>query len=279
MVSGDSETLLPIHPNAVENWQQGDYTLSIRRIFWLTYDDTSGIKPDDDDVVGFAVVTQTCDILNRDYVTVCPLVELSEKDMTNVVSGSTPAFAVLQNPPTNRTVVDLGRMMTLHKSLLPHLDRQLGFTDENERTWFAQALARKHGRFAFPDAFNDTVLKPLRERILDSRSKRDSPHGKAYRSIRSARTAAYPNWNAEEVTVTFFFVLEPENLREAKRAEITKTLDAHFGKLNWPVGFRAAAPSYRLDDIEAFSALEWTNSAPIDWEFISFAGRILANSD
>jgi hypothetical protein len=62
-----------------------------------------------------------------------------------------------------------------------------GFTTDEARTEFARALERKHGRFAFPDEFNEDVLAKLRERILTAHGKVASDHGEAYRSIHTVR--------------------------------------------------------------------------------------------
>ncbi len=77
--------------------------------------------------------------------------------------------------------------------------------------------------------------------------------------------------------MTFHFVLAPEDKREAGRSEIAKTLDDHLGKIAWPAGFRASDPQYVLTTMEDMTASEWTVSQPIDWSFISSAGRLRTN--
>jgi len=259
-------------------WEQGDYSLSLTA--FPVIDGLENGDPDVvvDPVVGVAVVTQTCDIVNtmpgKEHVVVCPLVEIAPGSLVNVRKGTTLVAAVLEHPPSPNVVVDLGRMASLHKSALARLERRPGFSSDAARMQFAEALERKFGRFAFPDEFNDSILAKLRDRILGAHGKAASENGKAYRSIRTARVTATPSWNAPgQREVMFHFVIEPEAEREASRAQITTTLDDHLGKLDWPAGFVAAQPLYHLVTDEQMSVAEWLVSQPIDWDFISFAGR------
>jgi hypothetical protein len=267
----------------LSQWRQGDYSLTLAEI--LTVDgliEEDGILPDvaAAAVPGLVVVTQTCDIVNavpgKDYVVVCPLKMMTEQALEDVRKGRSPAAAVLEHPPQPNLVVDLGRMMSIHKSVLARMERRDGFSTDAGRTRFAEALERKHGRFAFPDSFNDHVLAKLRDRILGAHGKPTSENGKAYRSIQTARVTAAPHWEAPDLEVTFHFILVPEDEREATRAQIAKTLDDHLGKITWPSGIRAAKPLYIMTTMEEMTAATWTQSQPIDWDFISSAGRVVA---
>lgn len=226
------------------------------------------------------VVTQTCDIVNaapgKEYVVLCPLKELTGQSLEDVRKGRSPAAAMLEHPPRPDLVVDLGRMMSVHKSVLARMERSAGFSTDEGRARFAEALERKHGRFAFPDAFNDHVLAKLRKRIVESHGKPTSENGKAYRSIQTARVSAVPHWEAPDLEVFFHFILVPENEREATRAQIARTLDDHLGKIAWPSGIHAAKPLYVMTTMEEMTAAEWIGSQPIDWDFISSAGRLVA---
>jgi len=256
-------------------WRQGDYTLSRSEI--LSVEDWT----DDMDVAaagvkGLVVATQTCDIVNpapdKEYVVLCPLIEVSVQMYEDVRKGRSPFAALLEHPPGPNIVVDLGRMMSVRKSALVGMERREGFTTDEARVRFAWALERKYGRFAFPDAFSNSILAGLRKRILDSHGKQASEHGKSYRSLQTARVTGFPRWDAEQVTVTFHFVLEPEAKLQANRNQISKTLDEHLSKLVWPPGFVPSDPPYHLVTLEEMTAAEWTQSRAIDWEFISFLG-------
>lgn len=260
------------------DWQQGDYSLSMTSFPVVDSLDDGELILGGDPVVGVAVVTQTCDIVNtmpgKEHVVICPLVELSLATIEGIRKGRSLAAAALELPPTSNIVVDIGRMATLHKSALDKLKRCVGFSSDEGRVQFAEALERKFGRFAFPDEFNNSVLSKLRDRILGAHGKAASDHGKSYRSIRTSRVTATPSWGLQgDKSVVFHFVLEREALREATREAIEKTLDEHLGKLIWPQGFVPGCPLYHLVTPEEMLVVEWLRSQPIDWEFISIAGK------
>jgi hypothetical protein len=261
--------------STLADWRQGDYTLSVKE--FLTAEDWNGenLEVDATPVIGLCVVTQTCDIVNdapgREYVVVCPLVDISDEVYKVVANGSSPFAALIERPPGPRTVVDLNRMMSLRKSLLERLDRIDGFITDDGLTQFAGALERKHGRFAFPNDFA-AVLTRLRKTVRDASRKQNSDNGKAYRSIQTVRAAAYPSWDAENVTVCFYCVLEPESSREATLDKIAETMVLHLSKIQWPAGFGPSNPSFRLVTLDKMTAVEWIESHSVDWDFISVDG-------
>jgi len=276
--TGEDEALT----QALGRWRQGDYSLAVTDFVFVDrlVDDGPQVDARVEAVPGLVVVTQTCDIVNaapgKGYVVVCPLKELTDQALEDVRKGRSPAGAMLEHPPRPDVVVDLGRMMSVHKSVLARMERRAGFSTDEGRARFAEALERKHGRFAFPDRFNDDVLAKLRKRIVEAHGKATSENGKAYRSIQTARVSAAPHWEAPDIEVTFHFILVQENEREAKREQIAKTLDDHLGKIAWPSGIRPATPLYMMTTMEEMTAAQWTGSQPIDWDFISSAGRMIA---
>lgn len=260
--------------DAVQQWRQGDYSLTMPGIVLVDDTEDGNFVPFlDENLLGLVVVTQTCDIVNvakgKDYVVVCPLIEVNEQSLNEVMKGRAPSAAVLEHPPVPEAVVDFGRMMSVHKRVLTKFERMPGFSSDAGRMAFADALQRKHGRFAFPDKFNSEILSKLRERAQSAHKKIGSAHGKVYRSIRTVRAAAEPNWDATEISIRFFYVIEPDAKREATRAEIAVTLTEHFKKLKWPSGYVAADPAFELLLLEDMNAADWISSQPIDWDFIS----------
>jgi hypothetical protein len=273
---GDPSSAVDAESESLAAWTQGDYTLSVSEFLVANGWNGTELETDAEPVEGLVVVSQTCDIVNttpgKQHVVVCPLIKLTEKSFEDICKARSPAATTLEHPPEPCVVVDLGRMMSVNKSVLVRFERKEGFTTDEARTAFADALRRKHGRFAFPDKFNDRVLAKLRDRICAAHGKRASDHGKAYRSIHTTRVTAFPGWDAPEATVFFHFVLEPEAKREVTRAEIAKTLDDHLGRITWPEGFRLGDPAYLLVTPEEMTAAEWIASQPVDWDFVSSAG-------
>lgn len=191
----DAEAAAPEWAERLRSWQQGDYCLDVRQVLVVDGIENGDLVPAAGDALGFAVITQTCDIVNwgpgKEWVVVAPLVEASERLIDNVRRGTTPAFAPLERPPSSEVVVDLNQAMTLHKSLLASLTRLAGFETDGARSRFADAIGRKYGRFAFPDPFADNVLRALRTKLHKSHGK-DSEQGRTYASIDSIRVVPQP---------------------------------------------------------------------------------------
>src|SRR4051812_42428701 len=87
-----------------------------------------------DDVVGLVLVSQTCDIVlsgpGREYVVVCPLVRVPLQRVAELTAGRSLFGSVLEHPPRDDVVVDIGRMTTLHKSAFSGKDRGRGFSTD-----------------------------------------------------------------------------------------------------------------------------------------------------
>ena len=182
--------------SALAAWRQGDYTLSV--LEFLVADGWNGTELDAgaEPVQGLVVVTQTCDIVNlapgKEYVVACPLVELNAKSIEDVRNGRSPVAAVLENPPQPNVVVDLGRMMSIHKSVLARLHRQEGLVTDEGRARFSEALQREARPLrSSPTHLTTTFYRnfaPNSPVLTEDRLN----HGKAYRSIRTARVTAIP---------------------------------------------------------------------------------------
>ena len=143
------------------------------------------------------------------------------------------------------------------------------------RSRFAEALGRKHDRFAFPDTFNDHVLAKLRKWIVEAHGKVTSENGKAYRSIQIGRVTANPHRTGSDLVATFHFILVPKDEREVTRTQIAKTLGRSTSERSrGRLGFRATKPLYTMEEM---TAAEWkrARSQPIDWDFISSAGKVV----
>lgn len=164
------------------------------------------------DAPGFVVLSQTCDIVRsctaRPYVEICSLIELPEEDMLLVRLGRRGQFIALPALDRRAVAADLDRVMTMEKSALVRFQgqRHHGVTTQAEVRDLADALARKRGRFAFPNDFV-ALVTPLQQRVI-KRHKRDSDEGRLLRAVREIRVRAIPDWMAEIVEIELLFLFE-----------------------------------------------------------------------
>lgn len=162
------------------------------------------------DVEGLIVVTQSCDIVRpcvaRPFIEVAPMVEVSPSVLQEIKKRLRPAYAFVPATAGSNLVADLDRIMTVEKAVAATWDRTQGCRTDEERRMFAQALARKRMRFAFPDEFNDFVSK-LTDRLKEKHNK-FSIEGSALRTLREIRVTATPSWDAPQVELFVWFIRE-----------------------------------------------------------------------
>lgn len=271
-MDGDDFHLNDEETQNLAQWRQGDYSCVPGEFVSILASDSSGnleyeANPN---ILGVVVISQTCDVVRcvpgKEYVVVAPIVELPENKIPFVRSGATPTYAALEHPPTEAAVVDLSRMLSVHKKALASWPRSDGFSDNAKLARFAGALERKHGRFAFPDAFADQVISPLRDKFKKPHGKA-SESGKIVRSLNHVRVQAAPAWDAELVKIGFRFVLE--DTLEAPYTAIAKFIGDILKGIALPQGFAFEDPKFTLRNLDGYSAREWTSSQRIDWDYIS----------
>lgn len=182
----------------MEAWRQGDVALGVD---WFAHfanpalpltDAAEGwfeAHPDEEPaqvelveskVEGVVVVSQTCDLvldcLERTHVEVAPLVQVDPARLPEILKLQRPRYAYVPAVATRFLVADLDRIMTVEKSVVMTWDRTLGCFSDEDRRLFAEALARKRLRPAFPDDFVEFV-RPLKER-LTKRAGKQSDEGR-----------------------------------------------------------------------------------------------------
>lgn len=192
---------------ALTSWRQGDCVVE-RRWFAFSRLGQEGVELAEEEVEGLVVVTQTCDVVrasaDRPYVEMSPLVLVDDDKHYEVERGRYPRYVAIPSLASSRLVADLDRTMTVHKSVVATWKRQPGWSTDAEIRAIASALARKRARFAFPDDFVDRARK-LESRLVDKHDK-DSDEGCALRVIREIRVQASPSWDADQVTLMFWFI-------------------------------------------------------------------------
>ncbi|TAT79487.1 hypothetical protein ELI56_15345 [Rhizobium ruizarguesonis] len=259
---------------AVRQWRQGDYTLDFPA-FPSGQLDEKGYDAEMEEVAGWVVISQTCDIVNigkgdRHHVVVAPLVKLeNEKKLEDTNVGATPSTAPLEHPPSPQHVVDLTMATTIQKVTLAKLNRHDGFSTEIGRAKFGRRLERRYGRFAFPDALNPT-LGAIRDQAKSKHNKGSDP-GRVYRSIYGFRVAASPSFDVENPTIRIIVVLEDQDAMEATRAEIIAELIAleDAPKFKWPAAFTKASPLFVANNRDEITARQWELSMPVDLDYLS----------
>ncbi len=210
-----------------------------------------------EEVPGFVVLTQTCDIVRpnvqRPYVEVSPLIAVSSQLVEDARCLRRPAFAYIPATSGRLLVVDLDRVMTIEKTVVATWHRVPGWSTDDQARAFAEALSRKRMRFAFPDDFV-AITGKLQDR-LRRRHNRQHPEGAHLRALREIRVRAAPAWDADEVSLSFWFIKdqEPDGFPSAW----PDFVDEWVALLNLSVRFQIElAVACGLDDLTARDYLE-----------------------
>jgi hypothetical protein len=266
---------------ALEEWRQGDVALD-QHWFIHAGDPTAPLteasaeaEPVDgaiqaltSEVEGLVVLTQTCDVIrdctSRPYIEVAPLVRVAASDLLAIERGRRPALAALPALAARNLVVDLDRVMTVEKSVVAKWTRTPGYTSVADGRAFAQALARKRVRFAFPDDFT-AFAKKLQGRLGDKHEK-NTDEGRGLRALREIRVQASPSWEASSVELFFWFVRSDSNADfEGRRwADLLK---------DWlklvPVSGRFTPVDGQVVTLDDMTGAEYVGSDPLDLDHLS----------
>jgi hypothetical protein len=265
--------------DALAEWRQGDVAVDADRFVHVA----DGAAPLTNEaaeleagpsviqttVEGLVLLTQTCDIVRscagRPFVELAPLVEVSEEEAHRIERGHRPNYAIVAALRDRRLVADLDRVMTVEKSILVTWARLPGWSTDDEGRRFAQALARKRIRFAFPNDFNELVRK-LQSRI-DDKHDRLSDEGRALRALREIRVTASPSWDDPKGVTLFFWFLRNENEATFDGRTWDTWLDA-WKKLV-PATGRFASVEGVVVALRDMTAQEYQESDPLDLDYLS----------
>jgi hypothetical protein len=264
-------------------WCQGDVALGDLVFVHLAdprSTSTEGLQPSDEadlvtvesQVPGVVVVSQTCDIVrscvDRPYLEASPLVEISDAaKLEDVRKGRYPRYLYVPSVAANGLVGDLDRTMTVEKPLAATWTRTAGCSSDSERRSLAQALARKRARAAFPNDFTQLVRK-LANRIKEKHGK-NSDEGRALSMVREIRVAASPKWDAPEVSLMFWFVLESEAGDDPGKspAQIQPQVEKWMEQV--PAGGRFRAVHGMAIDLSRMNAMDYVDSDTLDLDHLS----------
>jgi hypothetical protein len=219
-------------------------------------------------VRGFAVLTQTCDLVraspDRPYVEVAPLVEVDPKILSQVKARRRPRYAYVPGLAAKSLVVDLDRVMTVEKAVIACWERVPGCLLDAERRDFAHALARKRVRVAFPDDFVELINR-LTNRIV---AKHDAPteEGEVLRGLREIRVRAAPSWSAPQVELFLWFVRD-DTRGESEGAVWSRVLKDWLSLVT-PSG-RFTVTEGAIVTLDDMTARDYVESDPLDLDRLS----------
>ncbi|NJM76832.1 MAG: hypothetical protein HC852_14875 [Acaryochloridaceae cyanobacterium RU_4_10] len=281
MVSDSEDQLQQKIDATLQEWCQGDCVLGEQWFFHrfnvqypLTDVSKDALDSESDlvesEVVGFAVVTQTCDIvrscLSRPFLEVVPLVEVEQQRLQEIQRGRRPQYALIPNLAGKCLVADLDRVMTIEKAVAIKWQRVAGCTTDEERKMLGQALARKRSRFAFPNDFT-AFVKKLQKRLQEKHD-RESEEGEALRALREIRVHASPSWDASEIELMFLFIRYEDEF-EFKGMEWYQLLERWLNLV--PASGRFQSVEGEVTTLEALSAKAYTESDPLDLDHLSMS--------
>ena len=220
---------------------------------------TAAATPVLDETRGMVMLSQTCDIIRncraRPFVEVASLVEVPEPWVEEVRRLKRPAFAFVPATAGAHLVADLDRSMTVEKALVAGWTRIPGWETDEELRDFAQSLARKRSRFAFPDDFVAAASR-LQAHMV-ARHNRQTDEGAHLRALREIRVRAAPSWDAAQVQLIWWFVKDDDP--QDVPADWPALLDRWLALFGQDEGgrFRFDAPiACRLEDMTARDYLD-----------------------
>ena len=218
---------------ALEDWRQGDFVVGPDLEFLHLADINQPLSPAAqqisislateeevatgptpilDEVAGFVILTQTCDIVRdcrqRPFVEVAPLVSATAEELEGARRLRRVALGYLAGAAAKGLVADLDRTMTLEKAIMAGWKRVPGWDCDAQLRDFVDALTRKRSRFAFPDDFNEAV-RPLQKR-LSAKHDKHSDEGAHLQALTEIRVRAAPSWDDEQVQLNWWFIKESD---------------------------------------------------------------------
>ncbi|WP_159040143.1 hypothetical protein [Streptomyces sp. XY533] len=165
--------------------------------------------------MGYAIVSQTCDVvrdvLDQPNIQLCPIRIVPETHVRQVQKSESTQMVWLPQLGVN-IAADLTRAFTVEKSTLIGQEPVHGVETASEIRNFSAVVARRFGRFAFPDDLHDSMIR-FRPKIVGKHNK-NSDEGAALRQVHQIRAEAAPGWDSASIEVTLHFILEPEVLPE-----------------------------------------------------------------
>ncbi|MFE3195069.1 hypothetical protein ACFXHA_39105 [Nocardia sp. NPDC059240] len=201
----DAEAGASIAALRLDGYQQGDVLDNLTQLGVLTPEGWRSI----DAPHGVVLISQTCDIAqtSRSYVQVASLAELAGDNAGLARKGKRPRYAYLPELGTT-WFADLEVVATVDKLVIADLAPKRGVVTDADIRKFGNAVARKFGRFAFPDEVVPWLSK-LERIAYDGSGKPNSPLGRALEDVLELRIEAISGWDKPPFDLRLLVVVEP----------------------------------------------------------------------
>lgn len=191
--------------DACLDWRQGDVFQGAKTyVFESTSRPTEIAAPH-----GAVVVSQTCDACRpeRERIQIAPVVQLQDaNDIREALTGKRPQYVAI--PPLGTDYfANLDVITTINKTVLVACERVCSLATDEDVREFAFAVARRFGRFAYPDEVVK-CLDPLADALKSKARKPNSPLGKALTNLHSIRVQC-DDWTTAPRELTLIIILEP----------------------------------------------------------------------
>lgn len=191
---------------ACKDWRQGDVFCDGKT---FVFDHAWSPRPVRA-TYGAVIISQSCDasLPGREQVQIAPVVRLEdENDLREALSGKRTQYLALPRIG-QEFFADLDGITTVMKTALLSSERARGVATDQEIREFAFSLARRFGRFAYPDDVVD-CFRPLTDALRSKARKENSPLGKVLADVHSFRVQC-GDWSTEPYALTLIVILEPE---------------------------------------------------------------------
>jgi hypothetical protein len=205
--ASDSEqpTAQPELGESCRDWRQGDVFRGAK-----TFVFDWGWKPRPVETThGAVVVSQSCDASqpSRERIQIAPVVRLENTtDVREAAAGKRPQYVAV--PQLGEDLfADLDAITTVLKTALLPCERLAGVVTDQETREFAFSVARRFGRFAYPDEVVE-CLKPLTKALQSKARKEHSSLGQVLTGIHSFRVEC-EDWTKPPYELTLIVILEP----------------------------------------------------------------------
>ncbi|MBW0255866.1 hypothetical protein [Cellulomonas sp. PS-H5] len=192
-------------PLGCVEWRQGD----VFAIDSLTVVDGGGRPVEHRCDLGVAVVSQSCDASqpSRPLIQLAPVTRLETTSAREARDGKRPRYAHLAAVGPD-LFADLDVIATAHKARLASANRTAGVSDDVAVRRFSGAVARRFGRYAFPDPVV-ACLQPLRDALASKAPKPATPLGSVLGMVSALRIEVADGWTNTPHDLTLIVVLEP----------------------------------------------------------------------